>query len=154
MLSGGFKLVAAGILTLALTACTTPSTMMVNRDGKVLRCSSYGYGNLVAIGAAEGIHSSCVRDARMVGFEPIPPVTTGINYDPKSMPVRVTQVAGPAQAAGVKVGDIVVEFEGKPVEDHMLIVRYLNTKRAGESVTVKVRRGDELLSFPLTLVNR
>jgi hypothetical protein len=38
------------LLALLITAvgCVTPSTMMVNREGKVVRCATAGYGYGVA----------------------------------------------------------------------------------------------------------
>jgi len=54
---------------------------------------------------------------------------------------------GPASKAGIKAGDLIVEFNGTPVEnfDHL---RHLIFKSAvGSKVKVKVRRGDENLDF-------
>src|SRR5688572_26021690 len=127
---------------LFLTACTTPSTMLVNREGKVMRCASYGYGNVPAIAVAGQMHSRCVSDAQRIGFIPLPDVTTGINLDIKTDPLRVIEVSGPAQAAGVRVGDLLLEIDSQKVEGWFWLVKYLNSKKAGDRIEVKVRRQD------------
>lgn len=68
-------------ISIVASGCVTPSTMMVNREGKVMRCSSYGYGygvmGAIATSTAEQTHAQCVRDAKIVGFVPIPVTALG-----------------------------------------------------------------------------
>lgn len=143
----------AALLFLTLVAgCVTPSTLLVNRQAKVMRCASYGYGNAIAIGTAGQIHDSCVRDARMIGFVPIPEATLGFAFDePMKKPLRVNEVSGSnAQAAGLRVGDYILEVDSKEVESFWTVITVLNTKKVGDRVSVKVQRDQQIL--PLTIV--
>lgn len=148
------KILAMPILStiaLAFIACTTPSTMLVNRDGKTMRCATMGHGTLIAIGTAEQAHDRCVRDAGIVGFVPFPAVTLGFQGDTKTKPMRVVEVAGTnAQSAGLRVGDLILEVDSRPVESFFTIITVMNTKKAGDRVTVKVQRDQDVL--PLTIV--
>lgn len=148
------KSIIAGFLITILAGCVTPSTVLVNREGKVMRCASYGYGNAWAIGAAEGIHSSCVRDAKLVGFVPIPMATLGIFYDAKSQPVKVTNVSQNAQTAGIKAGDIILEVDAKPIENAFSIIQIMSAKKPGDRVPMKVQRGQEVLQFSIVASSR
>jgi membrane-associated protease RseP (regulator of RpoE activity) len=146
------KIIILAVLAFIIAGCTTPSTMLVNREGKVMRCAAMGYGNLVAIGIADQMHSRCVEDARIVGFVPIPMATLGFHGDMKNNnPMRVIEVNGQnAQAAGLRVGDVILEIDSKPVETYFAVINIMNTKKVGDRVSVKVRRDQEVL--PLTIV--
>ncbi|MCL4316461.1 MAG: DegQ family serine endoprotease [Gammaproteobacteria bacterium] len=54
---------------------------------------------------------------------------------------------GPAQKAGIQVGDIIVEFSGKPVEESSMLPRLVGRSKLGDSVPVKIIRNGK----PLTL---
>ncbi len=50
----------------------------------------------------------------------------------------------PAERAGLKVGDILVEIEGKPVERMAQVQHALGVKYAGDKITLKYKRGGEI----------
>ncbi|MFP5344340.1 MAG: DegQ family serine endoprotease [Gammaproteobacteria bacterium] len=54
---------------------------------------------------------------------------------------------GPAQKAGIQVGDVIVEFDGKTVEESSMLPRLVGRSKVGESAAVKVIRNGK----PLTL---
>ena len=58
---------------------------------------------------------------------------------------------GPAGKAGVKPGDVIVEFDGHTVTDADDLVVQIRAKSVGDQVTMKVRRGSETISVRLTL---
>ncbi len=53
----------------------------------------------------------------------------------------------PAQAAGLKAGDIVTEINGTPIANQLEYTRVLLKQRQGDTVSVKIRRGAETLTF-------
>jgi hypothetical protein len=53
--------------TLFLAVCVTPSTMMVNSEGKGMRCATTGCGNVIAMSAGQSTHDRCVEDMRKIG---------------------------------------------------------------------------------------
>ncbi|SDO59680.1 putative serine protease PepD [Pedococcus dokdonensis] len=58
---------------------------------------------------------------------------------------------GPAAKAGIKAGDVIVEFDGRRVTDPDDLVVAIRAKSVGDSVSMKVRRGSETISVTLTL---
>jgi regulator of sigma E protease len=63
---------------------------------------------------------------------------------------QLTQViaSSPAEAAGLKVGDIIVAANGRDTTDHPLIDEI--SKSPGTPVTLSVRRGSETIDLPVT----
>lgn len=63
---------------------------------------------------------------------------------------QLTQVIAnsPAEAAGLKVGDIIVAANGRDTTDHPLIDEI--SKSPGTPVTLSVRRGSETVDLPVT----
>lgn len=60
----------------------------------------------------------------------------------------------PAAKAGLKAGDILVEFDGKKVQNLMDFTILLRQKKPGDEVEVKVLRGGETLSVKVLLTAR
>jgi serine protease Do len=67
---------------------------------------------------------------------------------PRSSGVLVSDVgpALPADVAGVQVGDVIVSMDGKPIDAVPVLTLALNTKAAGDVVTLEVLRGSRRLS--------
>ena len=70
--------------------------------------------------------------------------------------VRLTGVRAesPADKAGLKAGDIIVEFAGKPVNDLYAYTDALYAQRPGDAVDVVVVRGTERVTVKVTLGRR
>lgn len=60
----------------------------------------------------------------------------------------------PAAKAGLRAGDILVEFDGAPVQNLYDFTYALRAKKPGEEVTVKVLRGTETITAKVTLGER
>ncbi len=60
----------------------------------------------------------------------------------------------PADKAGLKAGDIVFEFDGKPIRNLYDFTYALRSKRPGDKVMVKVRRENAIVSATVVLENR
>jgi putative serine protease PepD len=58
---------------------------------------------------------------------------------------------GPAGKAGIKAGDVIIEFDGRRVTDPDDLVVAIRAKSVGDHVSMKVRRGSETISVTLTL---
>ena len=61
---------------------------------------------------------------------------------------------GPASEAGIEIGDVIISFDGKNVEDTRDLVRQVGNTPVGESVRVVVRRGEETKTLLVTLGRR
>jgi serine protease Do len=61
---------------------------------------------------------------------------------------------GPADAAGLKVGDVVISLNGRTMENARQFQVNLYRRPVGEKVTIKVLRGDQELSFDVEVIER
>jgi S1-C subfamily serine protease len=67
--------------------------------------------------------------------------------------IAAVRVRSPAEAAGIQAGDKVMLVNGIPVRRHQQIKQALGSFDAGESVAIEVMRGQEKLSFEVTLAD-
>jgi putative serine protease PepD len=56
-----------------------------------------------------------------------------------------------AEAAGLKVGDIVIEIDGKDIADQMDLARVVMDREIGSTLLIKVRRGRTLATYPVVV---
>lgn len=70
--------------------------------------------------------------------------------------VYITEVSagGPAEAAGMQVGDIVVAINGVAIDERNAFAEVLFMHQPGETIDVTVQRGDEQLTLQLQLTER
>ena len=87
---------------------------------------------------------------------PVPESLRGKVAGSGSSAVLVVHVepAGPADKAGVLLGDVVIELQGKPVEDTGDIQQLLGSSQIGETVEATVLRGGAPLKLSITLADR
>jgi hypothetical protein len=60
----------------------------------------------------------------------------------------------PAMKAGLKAGDVLFEFDGMPITNLYDFTAALRTKKPGDTVPVKVHRGDKVVDAKVTLETR
>ncbi len=77
----------------------------------------------------------------------------GVPEDAGVLIARVEE-KGPAAAAGLQVGDILTQVEGKPVSDPVGLARAVRQKKAGELVPVDLYRDGSLLSMTVSVEER
>ncbi len=77
-------------------------------------------------------------------------VTVEYNHQEKTVMVSATHIGGPAEAAGIAVGDYIIGVDGKTIDElgYDSLVDHIRGK-IGTSVTVKVKRGDKELEFTM-----
>jgi len=61
---------------------------------------------------------------------------------------------GPAESAGLRVGDIVLTLDQRPMQNARQLEVNVYRKAVGDTVTLGVRRGDVTLSLPVPVVER
>ncbi len=64
------------------------------------------------------------------------------------------ETGGPAEKAGVLLGDLLVEFQGKPVEDTADLQDSLSTSKVGDTVAVTLLRGGVPSTLSIKLEDR
>ncbi len=84
-----------------------------------------------------------------------PPLASGLGlvFDRGVVLSDVTP-AGPAEAAGLKPGDVVLTLDGKPMENARQFDVNLYRRAPGDSVTVSVRRGQQTVEAKVPVVPR
>ena len=84
-----------------------------------------------------------------------PPLASGLGliFDRGVVLSDVTP-AGPAEAAGLKPGDVVLTLDGKPMENARQFDVNLYRRAPGDSVTVSVRRGQQTIEAKVPVVPR
>jgi hypothetical protein len=72
---------------------------------------------------------------------------------PRDFGLRLTGVreGSPAELAGLRAGDVVVEFDGNPIADIYAYTYALQAKRAGDTVTIVVERDGRRITVQATL---
>jgi S1-C subfamily serine protease len=80
----------------------------------------------------------------------------GVQFAQGNDGLKIEQVVpqGPAAAAGVKVGDVIVGMNELDVRDQQSLVPLLKEFKPGDSVVFKLRRGEAYLDLPLRLGKR
>ena len=152
------KKMTSSLFLLVVAGCTTPSTVLVNAEGKAVRCATTGYGyglaGAIAMGAAQSSHDSCVRDMQRLGYSPLPDAFLGLNLERSAPYGRIKAVTGPAKDVGIVPTDIVLEIGGEKVLSDFDGFKFLGAKRPGEKIQVKVKRGEEEMIFSPVLTSR
>jgi serine protease Do len=69
---------------------------------------------------------------------------------------RISDVTpfGGARSAGIKRDDVIIGIDDAKISDREDVTALMAKKSPGEKIVVRVRRGDEQLDFPVTLVLR
>ncbi|HEX4934144.1 MAG TPA: M28 family peptidase, partial [Gemmatimonadaceae bacterium] len=74
--------------------------------------------------------------------------------DVKGMRLTGVRAGSPADQGGVKGGDVIVEFGGRPVTDIYSYTEAINAYKPGDTVKVVVLRGSERVTLTVTLGRR
>jgi hypothetical protein len=79
--------------------------------------------------------------------------TIGMYFVQENDGLKVDRIIGkgPAETAGVKMGDVVVGLNDLDVRDPNSLTPLLKEFKPGDSVMFKIRRGEEYVTLPLTL---
>jgi S1-C subfamily serine protease len=83
-------------------------------------------------------------------FGSVPDFAEGIN----GVKFADVRESSPAAKAGLKQGDVMVEFDGKPISNLYDFTYALRGKKPGDEVTVKVMRDSKPLTVTCTLSRR
>ena len=134
---------------------------LVNSAGQVI-----GINTAVAADGAQNIgfaipidKAKSLADRLKTGQGPAPVAFLGVSTtEPMdgSGGAQVVEVVsdGPAQKAGVRVGDLIVSFDGKPVAGADILSGLVQTRQPGDTVQVVVERNGSSRTVSVTLGTR
>lgn len=91
-----------------------------------------------------------------VGYAMITPESAEQNKVPVGAYVQQIIAGSPAEKSGIKVGDIIIEIDGKKLSNdkNTVMATYINKKKIGDMVKVRVWRENEEIEFEVQLEKR
>jgi serine protease Do len=140
---------------------------LINLRGEVIGLNSAiasqtgfysGYGFAIPITLVKAVTDDLIKEVPVMGVSVgrIDPEDAGINGLSRVAGVKVAGFnpadGGPAKAAGIEVGDIIVTVDGKPVDRVSSLQRVVRSRRVGDLVPVEVMRFGTRKSFKVKLV--
>ncbi len=144
---------------------------LINLRGEVIGLNSAiasqtgfysGYGFAIPITLVKSVTDDLIKEGRVripvigVSVGRIDPEDAGINGLARVAGVKVAGFnpadGGPAKAAGIEVGDIIVTVDGKAVDRVSSLQRVVRSRRVGDMVPVDVMRFGARKSFKVKLV--
>jgi serine protease Do len=60
----------------------------------------------------------------------------------------------PAEKAGIQVGDVILEFDGKPIDEFATLSKLVGDRSPGDKVKIRLRRGEETIDVTVTIGKR
>lgn len=144
---------------------------LINMRGEVIGLNSAiasqtgfysGYGFAIPITLVKNVTDALIKDGRVrlpvmgVSVGRIDNEDAGINGLARVAGVKVAGFnppdGGPAKAAGIEVGDVIITVDGKPVERVSSLQRVVRSRQVGDVVPVEVMRFGTKKLFKVKLV--
>ncbi len=133
------------------------NTAIYSRSG-----GSLGIGFAIPASSAKQVMEQIVEKGSVVrgwigveAQEMTPELATSFNM-PSSRGVLIAGVlrGGPAERAGVKAGDVLLEVNGKPVKDQVGMLNLVAALPPGNAATLKLRRQQKEMNLPVEVGKR
>ncbi|MGB7982717.1 MAG: trypsin-like peptidase domain-containing protein [Candidatus Nanopelagicales bacterium] len=140
--SGGALVNAAGEVIGVNSAIATLS------DGSS-QSGSIGLGFAIPINQARRISEELIN----TGSSTKPVIGVTLDQTFQGPGARIAQVSpgGPAEDAGAQSGDVIVEFNGSPIENSTALIVDIRAMKPGDTVSMTVNRGSGSEDLELTL---
>jgi len=108
----------------------------------------FGKIQYVYLGIRYAIISAQLKEEKKLSVDYGVLLVKGPNAEPAVM------ANGPAQKAGIKEGDIILELEGEKITRTNTLASIINSRRAGEKISLKILREGKTLDILVTLESR
>ncbi len=138
---------------------------LLNANGEVIGINTLvrtgpgaGLGFAIPINRARAIAQQLVETGRArhpmigIGLSSVPSASPGAAA-PSGAVIRSVQPGGPAALAGLRVEDVIVAIDGRPMANPAAVVSAVERRGIGDTLTVTVRRGGSTLDVSLTPVD-
>jgi putative serine protease PepD len=140
--SGGALVNAAGEVIGVNSAIATLS------DG-TSQSGSIGLGFAIPVNQVKRISEELISTG--ASTKPIIGVTLDRTFQGEGTRVDQVSPGGPADEAGLRDGDVIVSFGGRPVTDATRLIVDIRSMQPGDEVDLRVQRGGDTREFTVTL---
>ncbi len=140
--SGGALVNAAGEVVGVNSAIATLG------DG-TSQSGSIGLGFAIPINQVKRIAEELINTGSST--KPIIGVSLDQSYTGEGARVQEVTAGGPAEAAGLQAGDVIVTFDGQPVADATSLIVDIRSMKPGDKVALSVQRGSSTEDLTITL---
>ncbi|MFO0912818.1 MAG: trypsin-like peptidase domain-containing protein [Pirellulales bacterium] len=133
---------------------------LINIDGEMVginaavRMGAQGIGFAIPVDKVLEVTSRMIQQHAAGGVDHGLVLEAGASAGGAGLRTRKVKPASPAEKAGLKAGDQVLQVEGRPVQHRVDLDLALLERRAGDSVPVVIQRGSETLDVNLVLGRR
>ncbi len=140
---------------------------LLNTKGQVVGINTavnyqaQGIGFAISVNTAKEIINELIQTGKVVRpyigvwLEPMnEPFAARQNIENAGVIVADVIAGGPAEKAGIRVNDVIVSLDDTPIKDYEELQDFLQTRKVGEIISVKVIRAGKALSVPVTLVEK
>jgi putative serine protease PepD len=110
---------------------------------------SIGLGFAIPINQVKRIGEELINTG--ASTKPIIGVSLDQSYQGEGARVQEVTPGGPAEAAGLENGDVIVEFDGEPVDDATSLIVDIRSMQPGDEVAISVQRGGSTQDLTITL---
>jgi putative serine protease PepD len=110
---------------------------------------SIGLGFAIPINQVKRIGEELINTGSST--KPIIGVSLDQSYQGDGARVQEVTPGGPAEAAGLEAGDVIVEFDGQPVADATSLIVDIRSMQPGDEVSISVQRGGGTEDLTITL---
>ncbi len=110
---------------------------------------SIGLGFAIPINQVKRIGEELINTGSST--KPIIGVSLDQSYQGDGARVQEVTAGGPAEAAGLEAGDVIVEFDGEPVADATSLIVDIRSMQPGDEVALSVQRGGSTEDVTITL---
>lgn len=155
--SGGALVNAAGEL-IGINTAVYPRTPVADGRGGHAQ-GAEGIGFAIPVHTAKAVLEQIIRHGRVIrgwigaDYGDVPPASGNAGREPGVMLLRVA-ADGPAALAGLQAGDILLEFDGTPIQDQADLRNREAALQPGRRVRLGIQRGNQASQVELTLAER
>ena len=142
--------------------------VILNLDGKIVGLAGFvghtrpqwGLNSGIGFGTkADTIRAILPKLLAGENIEPAPPPFLGVGpgeapFNPRGFEVGLVQEGSAADKAGIRVGDTITEFNGKPVANFEQLRNVIFFRHKGEAVSIKLLRDGDAIELEVELGER
>jgi putative serine protease PepD len=110
---------------------------------------SIGLGFAIPINQAKRVAEEIISTGK--SSHPVIGVSVDLTYAGPGAQVKTVTAGGPSDKAGIKVGDVILKVDGRPVADATEMIVAIRSHTPGETITLTIKDGSGTRDVQVTL---